>query len=351
MQALRLHTQTEASPDSISAITEQYLRSWTARDTNTFRAKQKDLAYFVAFVGGDNTIEAVNKAVVDEWKKQMLRGGSAPATVNRRLATVKHCFSVMTDHNPTRHVKSLRLAREPVPVLTEHEVEICIKVARTAGENEFVKLRSEALVRTLMATGMRISEVLNLHGFQYQPDMCRFHAVSQKGDLVRSVYFPSSLKLDLYRYVEERRQILDRHNGKRLRETDLQRYPLFVSTHQAQKEHPATYRLGYEAAQNLFERISEEAGRRITAHTLRHDFAKRLLAHTGSVVLVQAALGHATITTTQRYVATPAVEVREALQSMESHDRRNGAVGSNSKASDPGCVCRPNVDRCTPEAR
>jgi integrase/recombinase XerD len=174
-------------------------------------------------------------------------------------------------------------------------------------------LRDRAMLETLYATGLRVSELVSLKLFELSFDMGVVR-VFGKGDKERLVPL-GEVALDwLARYLKEARALLLAG-----RTCDA----VFVGAYAGQAASGRTGALTRQMFWTLVKRHALIAGirpDRISPHTLRHAFATHLLNHGADLRVVQLLLGHADISTTQVYTHV----ARERLKALHAHHHPRG---------------------------
>ncbi len=193
-------------------------------------------------------------------------------------------------NKPPRSQASPRFSREST-FLTPEEI---VAMLRVPDRRTLQGKRDHALLKTMIATGLRSAELCTLdvghvETYRNQPVL----VVNGKGGKVRRVpLHPKALEtIRAYWNAEGR-------NGHDLSE------PIFLTLG---KHGPyEARRLTYKAIRHLVSRTRKEAliKRRVTPHTLRHTFAVSLLDQGVDLRTVQDLMGHASITTTQAYLHT-----------------------------------------------
>jgi len=169
-----------------------------------------------------------------------------------------------------------------VEFLEPDEVE---RLLSSADGRSLKGLRDRALLETLFATGLRVSELCSLN--RYEIDLEKGHfTVRGKGGKFRVVFLSSKAKEALNRYLDKR--------------TDTQE-ALFIRT--VKKDTGADLRLTPRSVQRIVSFYAVKAGitKHVSPHTLRHTYATDLLASGADIRSVQEMLGHSSITTTQVY--------------------------------------------------
>lgn len=164
-------------------------------------------------------------------------------------------------------------------------------------EVDIARLRDHALLQTLFATGLRVSEAVNL-----DRDDIRTSGeipVRGKGNKVRVVFLSPAALSAIEAYVALRH------------DTDP---ALFINYSPAKStDETASLRLTPRGVQRMIKKYAVLAGltKDISPHTLRHSFATDLLSNGADVRQVQQLLGHASITTTQVYTHLTDVHLKE----------------------------------------
>lgn len=265
-----------------------YLRLERGLSPTTIVSYQADLALFEAFLRrqGVGAPSGVTTAQVRAFL-HALRERRSPGTVARKLAAVKGWFRYLegqrvVTENPTAFIESPRLWRRLPQTLNLQEVE------RLLGSvpEERLGLRDAAILELLYGAGLRVSELVSL-----ELAHCNFEAgflrCVGKGNKERVVPLGRRAAQAIGRYLKAERP--------RLTARTPQSPYVFVG--QGGK------RLTRQRVFQLLRRYARAGGiaKTIGPHTLRHSFATHLLERGADLRTVQELLGHANISTTQRY--------------------------------------------------
>ena len=265
-----------------------YLELERGLSPTTRSSYRQDLGLFEAFlkarrIGGLTRVRPLH---VREFL-QSLRATRSPATVARKLAAVKGLFRFLEGRqvitrSPTAFIETPRLWRRLPQTLNVEEVERLLHSVKAEG----LGLRDLAMLELLYGAGLRVSELVSLDLVH-----CNFEAgfirCLGKGNKERIVPLGRQAAAALARYLKtERPKLL-------VRRPDTQ--ALFVNR-----------RGGRLTRQRVWQVLRHYAdagllGKRISPHTLRHSFATHLLERGADLRIVQELLGHANISTTQRY--------------------------------------------------
>jgi integrase/recombinase XerD len=277
------------------------------RSPRTVEAYRRDLRLLAAFRGG--AAGEASRAELERWLAEMRADGLAAATIGRRLAATRAYFRhlVLLDRrndNPAAELKPPRRARTLPRTLSPSESERLIEAATGVTPRA---MRDRALVELLYGAGLRVSEAVGLVRAAVDLET-RVVRVLGKGDKERIVPLGRPAAEALRRYLALGRPHLDRRN----------RPDLFLNARGG-----ALTRAG---AFLILRRLAEKAGlepERVHPHLLRHSFATHLLEGGADLRSVQEMLGHADLSTTERYTHVSDRRRREAYFSAHPHARRS----------------------------
>lgn len=231
---------------------------------------------------------------------------SKPRSIGRLIASLRRCYRYflresMITHDPSLHLESPKLPRSLPKSLSEEDVERLVDAPDIGTE---LGLRDKAMLETLYATGLRVSELVGLQTTEVSLSDGVLR-VTGKGSKTRLVPL-GEVALDwLGRYLQESRPAIMQ---QRLSDA------LFVT----QRGQGMTR----QAFWHLIKRYALLAGIKTTMspHVLRHAFATHLLNHGADLRVVQMLLGHADISTTQIYTYV----ARERLKTLHAHHHPRG---------------------------
>jgi integrase/recombinase XerD len=295
-------TDTRIDPD-----VEGYLLLLAARRSpRTVDAYRRDLASFAASLHcpiADATTEQI-----EVWLATMRAEGRAPSTIARRLAAVRAYLRHLTligckMDNPAAGIAGPRRPRTVPRTLSPSEAERLIDAA--AGTSPRA-LRDRALVELLYGAGLRVSEAVGLRKASVDLEN-RVVRVLGKGSKERLVPLGRPGAEALRRYMALGRPHLDRRH----------RPDLFLNARGG-----ALTRAGvFLVLRKLADRAGLEPGR-VHPHLLRHSFATHLLEGGADLRSVQEMLGHADVSTTERYTHVSDRHRRDAYFRAHPHARR-----------------------------
>jgi integrase/recombinase XerD len=280
---------------------------------NTLAAYRRDLEEFTAFLAKrGETLATVLPASIGEYLRASSEAGLSPASRARRLSAVRQLFAFLVveglaGDNPARAIAGPRRARPLPRTLSMAEVDRLLACARrqadtARGRARLPALRLYALIETLYATGLRVSELVTLPRSVLAGDG-RVLMITGKGGRERMVPLNGPARAALDRYLEIARTLAPTLGAKWL-----------FASRSAE---------GHVTRQGLARELKEltlQAGldaQRVSPHVLRHAFASHLLDRGADLRSVQQLLGHADISTTQIY--THVLEERLKKLVFERH--------------------------------
>lgn len=278
---------------------------------NSLKAYARDLAQFTEFLGEAalGSVRAVDDQQISAYLLELLDDGLKTRSISRKLSTLRGFFrylreSQLIDKDPTIHVDAPKYGRRIPKVLDLGEVEALLEAPdRTTPEG----CRDRAMLEVLYATGLRVSELVNLQ--QREVDLrSGVVRVVGKGGKQRLVPL-GDLAIDhVDGYLEWARGSLLANSGGPGSTSDL-----FVT-----RRGSAMTRQGFW--KNI-KRYATAAGitKGVSPHKLRHSFATHLLEHGADLRVVQSLLGHSDITTTQIYTHVAQERLKQLHQ--EHHPR------------------------------
>ena len=228
-------------------------------------------------------------------------GLRSPASLHRMKAAARSFFSWtaregITADNPARTIRLHRLKRKPPGFLTATEKRRLLKVLK--GNAGPTALRDRVMIEVLLGTGIRLGELAALDIDDIDLD-AKHLRVRAKGNVEQIKFIKTDLRRLLRRYLVERR---------RLGTPEVE--ALVLSNRGT--------RLCHRQIANRFAHWMKQAGidKHLTPHGLRHTFATLLYSATNDLLLVQRALGHRDISTTQIYTHLVDGRLEEALERL-----------------------------------
>ncbi|MEK5441970.1 MULTISPECIES: site-specific tyrosine recombinase XerD [unclassified Fredinandcohnia] len=271
--------------------------------TNTVKSYERDLKKYYQYVTKVENITAfndVNRLHVIHFLKHLKEQGNSSRTLARNIASIRsfHKFlfrDKITDHDPTEQIETPQAERKLPKVLNISEVEALLDAPKLDNP---LGIRDKAMLELLYATGLRVSELINLNLADIHLSMGFIRCLG-KGNKERIVPLGSVATKALQAYLDNgRAQLVKR------KKTDA----FFVNHH--------GNRLTRQGFWKNLKKITKEAQieKELTPHTLRHSFATHLLENGADLRAVQEMLGHADISTTQIYTHVTKTRLKDVYK-------------------------------------
>ncbi len=254
----------------------------------------------------DKTIDMADKADLLKFIAGRVEGGAKPRSTARQLSSFRRFFRYimregLRDNDPTADIEMPRIGRSLPKTLSEDEVESLLNAPNT---DEPLGHRDRAMLELLYATGLRVSELINLTQSQVNFNQGVLRIIG-KGDRERLIPLGD----------ESLRWLRDFIDGPRMeilleRQTDY----LFPTRRGD--------RMTRQAFWHIIKRYAEKASirKKMSPHSLRHAFATHLLNRGADLRVVQLLLGHSDLSTTQIYTHV----AKERLKELHSEHHPRG---------------------------
>ena len=263
-----------------------WLESERRYGANTLAAYESDLDDYLGYAGGDAGSAPPDRRRFRGWLADMAGRGLARTTVARRVSALRsfYRFCGRTGRIDINDLSWLRAPRPPKsvpkPVSEEDARALLAAIFRRRGD-DWAKQRDFALLMMLYGIGLRISEALDLT--RRDVPLGDWLRITGKGGKIREVPVLPAIAEAVAAYVGA----CPFDGGPDA--------PLFVSAR--------GNAFGARAAQRLVESLRLELSlpAHVTPHALRHAFATHLLGNGADLRAIQELLGHASLSTTQRY--------------------------------------------------
>jgi site-specific recombinase XerD len=302
----RLQSDAAAAADP-EGRTAAFLRDLQVRGGSaaTRRSYASDLQQLMEWLAARGcTVDTLDRRAVRAYSADLGRRGYAPATLARKLSTLRGLSRFLTERgvlgaDPTRLLPGPRRRRRLPRVLTEAEVEALLTAA---GGTEPLALRDRAILELLYGCGLRSQEVVALELADLKPAQAQL-IVHGKGGKMRVVPLGEEAAAAVRRYLERGRGLLaaDRENDARA--ADSERRPLLLSR--------SGRALLTSDIRRLVVRYCRRAGLDAASpHMLRHAYATHMLERGADLRVIQELLGHASVSTTQVYTHVSGAHLR-----------------------------------------
>jgi integrase/recombinase XerD len=254
--------------------------------------KQKNFAH----------LSDVTPELLSEYVRTLYDLGFAATSIQRTLSTLRGYFSFLAADNiipsdPTELLESPKNARYLPGVLSVDEM---LSMLNAVDAKKRLGMRDRALLETLYATGMRVSELANFSFEQilFEEGMVR---ILGKGSKERLVPIGDVALLWIKNYLDTERPFLSRPS------TDSS---VFLNNRGKKLSRMGIWKIIQRYAHNA------RLEKKISPHTFRHSFATHLLEGGADLRAVQEMLGHANIVTTEIYTHVDREYLKEVHRSF-----------------------------------
>ena len=267
---------------------ENYLIHVKQASDNTVASYMRDVRQFSQYVLEDLGLDLreVSHDQVVDYTNWMAGHGKSPASISRSLASIKNLYqyAVLTGEmkeNPARNIKIEKSEKKLPQILTGKEVELLLRQPQC---NDFKGYRDKAMLELLYATGIRVSELINLDVDNVNTSAGFIRCIGNGKERIIPLY-PAAVKA-LRTYISDiRPQMI----------ANPLESSLFVNMNGE--------RMTRQGFWKIIKYYQDKAGitKQITPHTLRHSFAAHLLENGADLRSIQEMLGHSDISSTQIY--------------------------------------------------
>jgi integrase/recombinase XerD len=256
---------------------------------HTVESYRRDLTSLARFAASrEQTLTALGRVDLEAFVRQLMGEGRSPRSVARLVACVRGFYRFLSLHrhvrtNPADDLESPRAWQVLPKCLAIEDVD---RLLAAPDPTTAAGLRDRAMIELLYATGLRVSELINLRPSDLHLD-AGYLTTTGKGQKQRIVPFGDSAAAWVIKYVDEGRPALLRKRSAA---------KLFVNA----RGGVALTRVGFWKILKGYGRAIGMA-RQVSPHVLRHSFATHLLERGADLRAIQMMLGHADLSTTQIY--------------------------------------------------
>ncbi len=276
-----------------------YLAVEKGLSKNTLESYHRDLKKFITFLNNKNLVspEQVASEDIELFLGKLKNENCAASTLSRTVASIRSFFNFLmaegfVDNNPALELDAPRMEKKLPRVLTTKEIDCLLSQPRPV---ESSGLRDKAMLELLYASGIRVSELIDLNLSDYDPRVgylrCR-----GKGRKERIVPIGSVAINWVNEYMTKARAALCKNNGEAA---------LFVNLRGGRLTRQGFWKILKKYVDDS--KINGE----ISPHTIRHSFATHLIENGADLRSVQELLGHSDIATTQLYTQLTRKKIRE----------------------------------------
>lgn len=275
---------------------------------NSLQAYKRDVLEFGMMIREKQNLslsEASNTEVV-AYLLKLKNDGKSAATVNRKVASLRAFYNYLTaqkiiTNNPTANIKSPKIERKSIEYLTIEEIDNLLNKT----DQSIKGFRDKAILELLYATGIRVSEVVEMN---IEDVNLRMGFVTCTGEHGKARIIPMGRpsRAAVEEYIYEVRP-------KFIREADNSEKALFVNY--------SGHRLTRQGLWKMLKEYAKLAGieNRLTPQTLRNSFAVHMIQNGADLKSLQELLGHEDINATQIYLSVSKNRIKEVYD--KAHPR------------------------------
>jgi len=285
---------------------KEYLKNQKKVSENTLLSYVRDVTRFQSYININlgSELLRVKDDDVAEYVMAMRREGRSAATVSRTVASIKCLYEQLVCEgivpiNPAKGVELEKQPRKLPEILSSKEVELFLE---QPDPSDMKGIRDRAMLELLYATGMRVSELIELDVDDINLSVGIIRCRSKNKERVIPMY-TMAVKA-LADYVEKVRMSM-------IADTDED--ALFVNM--------SGERMSRQGFWKIVKTYQKKAGIRkeITPHTLRHSFAAHLLENGADLRSIQEMLGHSDLSSTQIYTKIVKKQLKDVYK--KAHPR------------------------------
>lgn len=289
---------------------KQYLIVEKGLSKNTIYSYLRDLIAFSNFIGEEyeiNQVENINKEHIHLYLKELSKT-NCTNSISRKLVSLRMLYIFLVKENIVKEnlMSSFTLPKRdkklPIVLSQEEMIEILDGIIVC----DAISSRNRCMVELLYATGMRISELLNLTLKDLNIKM-GFIKVIGKGNKERMIPIGSYVGEILEQYINDYRAEFNIKNDSLL----------FFNKH--------GQRLSREEFYSILQTIvnSTSITKKVSPHTFRHTFATHLLENGADLRSIQELLGHSDISTTTIYTHISNQKIRSEYQQFHPRIKKH----------------------------
>ncbi len=275
-----------------------FLKNEKTASKNTLLSYSADIGKYTDYLDKKGiALCGVSGTDILDYMIELEHDGKSAATVSRMLAAVRSLYKYLrnvkaVETNPTEQIHSLKIERRLPRILSNDEVErLLFQPDKTNNKG----IRDSAMLELLYATGMRVSEMIEIRMSDIDADIGYINCRSGKESRVIPIYSLASKALKSY-ITEVRPKLL-----KGNQDSDI----LFLNCRGGKMTRQGFWKIikYYAAAAGI--------DKDITPHTLRHSFAAHLVENGADLKAVQEMLGHTDISSTRVYMDIARKRIRD----------------------------------------
>lgn len=289
----------------------QYVTVERGLSQNTRSSYQLDLTAFFKYLRAQEitSLDQVDRFVILAFLGDLEKAGKARNTVIRMVTSLRKFFQFahrnqLVAVDPMLQVDPPKKGQYLPAVLSIEEVEMLLEAPDLTTN---LGIRTRTMLEVMYATGMRVSELVNLTFDNLHLDLGLIQTVG-KGDKERIIPIGDTAAMWLQRYLNDVRPLLGREQDPKV---------VFLNDH--------GHQLTRQGVWKIIKQLVAAVGitKDVSPHTLRHSFATHILENGADLRIVQELLGHADISTTQIYTHISNKRLAEVYERSHPRAQKN----------------------------
>ncbi len=267
---------------------ENYLKKVKQASDNTVASYMRDIRQYAAWLRDTKDADVVDATQLNiaQFLEHLEQEGRSNATKSREVASLKNFYSYLVssgflNENPVKNVKVERGEKKLPQILSNSEID---RLLAQPSASDPKGIRDKAMLEVMYATGIRVSELINLDLEDVNLDAAVIKCSNGKKTRLIPLYHDAVRALTAY---------LGEIRDAMLAASDEQ--ALFVNVNGVRMS-----RQGFWKILKHYQELAH-IEKEITPHTLRHSFAVHLLENGADISSVQELMGHSDISSTQMY--------------------------------------------------
>ena len=269
---------------------------------NTIESYKRDLIKFYEYNKKD--IKNIDKDDIKSYLKYLNDNKMNERSIARNISSLKSLYKFLIinkiiKNNPMESISLPKLGKKLPNTLSEEDINKLLDIKL----NDNYSYRNKAMLELMYATGLRVSELVNLKVYDVNLDEAIVKTMG-KGSKERIIpigdYALNALKI----YINEYRSSLFKR--------EVNDY-LFLNNHGKQMTRQGFFKIIKKLA------IEQGVNKDFSPHTLRHSFATHLLSHGADLRIIQELLGHSDVSTTQIYTHVSNEELEDTFKKYHPH--------------------------------
>ena len=268
-----------------------YLKFEKRYSVHTVRSYHDDLVQFFSFLDsqfGNLAMKEISQSFVRSWLASLKEDEMMSRTINRKISSLKSFFKFhlkqgKIETTPMYNIHAPKISKRLPVFIKEKELADLAKALDTNTE-DWDSLNTKMLITIFYATGMRLSEVINLREKQIDFSKKQLKVLG-KGNKERIIPAGDELLNKLKNYINEKRKIFEEPDD------------ILLVTPKGRKLYT---KYAYNLVKNILDKEVKTLDKK-SPHVLRHTFATHLMNNGANLDAVKELLGHASLASTQIY--------------------------------------------------